>query len=52
MVGYLEGTIETEDDLGSRVLRKPMSSLQSNSHGKETFIFQPILKSSVLLERI
>lgn len=39
VVGYLEETMETKDDLGSRVLKKPLSLLESNFHRKETCIY-------------
>ena len=45
VVGYLEETMETKDDLDSRILMKPLSSLQSNSHRKETYLFfSPFLR--------
>lgn len=45
VLGYLEETMETKDDLGSGVLKKPLSSLESNIHRKEAcFVFQPILR--------
>lgn len=45
MVGYMEETSGTIDDQGSRVLKKLLSSLKSNSHRKETYLFfSPLLE--------
>lgn len=53
MVGYMEETSRTIDDQGSRVLKKLLFSLKSNSHRKETCIYFSVRSwSSTLLQMI
>lgn len=53
VVGYMEETMETTDDQGSRVLKKPLPSFKSNSHRKETCVyFAAHSWTSILLKRM
>lgn len=52
VVGYMEETMETTDDQDSRVLKKPLPSLKSNSHQKETCLYFAAHSWTILLKRM